>query len=103
MVQFLKITGKMLLLCKLPLYCCDVKYAHTVQEMKFSSKLQAFELLVEYVRLLISFEQKKLYLFLLFCSAKIPVKVNDEYNRTMWKSYTNTRHVLDLRIRKCFL
>ena len=65
----------MLLLCTLPLYCCDVKYAHTVQEMKFSSKLQAFEWLVEYVGLLISFEQKNYICFSYFAVRKYLLKL----------------------------
>ena len=80
-----------------------VKYAQLVLKTKFSSKLQACNFFVEYMRLLISFEQRILCLFLRFCSAKIPEKVINEYIRTISKTYTSTRHERDLCIRKCFL
>ena len=80
-----------------------VKYAQFVLEMKFSSKLQACNFFVEYMRLLISFEQRILCLFLIFCSAKILVKVSNEYIRTISKTYTSKRHERHLCIRKCFL
>ena len=50
-----------------------IKYVQFLLKMKFSSKLQACNFFVEYMRYLISFEQRILCLFLIFCSAKIPV------------------------------
>ena len=43
---------------------------------------------------LIKFALRILCLLLIFYSVKIPVKVNDEYIRTIWKSYANVRHAL---------
>ena len=64
-----------------------IKYAQFVLKMKFSS----------------TNEQRILCLFFTFCSAKITVKVINEYIRTISKTYTSTRHERDLCIRKCFL
>ena len=80
-----------------------VKYAQFVLKMKFSSKLQPCNIFVECMKLLISFEQRILCLFLRICSEKILVKIINEYIRTISKTYTSTRHERDLCIRKCFL
>ena len=59
-----------------------IKYAQFVLKMKFSSKLQACNFFIEYMRLLISFEQRILCLFLIFSRAKITVKViNEQYRK----------------------
>ena len=59
-----------------------IKYAQFVLKMKFSSKLQACNFFVEYMRLLISFKQRILCLFLIFSRAKITVKViNEQYRK----------------------
>ena len=59
-----------------------IKYAQFVLKMKFSSKLQACNFFVEYMKLLISFEKRILCMFLIFCSAKITVKViNEQYRK----------------------
>ena len=59
-----------------------IKYAQFVLKMKFSSKLQACNFFLEYMRLLISFKQRILCLFLIFCRAKITVKViNEQYRK----------------------
>ena len=57
-----------------------IKYAQFVLKMKFSSKLQACNFFVEYMKLLISFEKRIFCMFLIFCSAKITVNViNEQY------------------------
>ena len=59
-----------------------INYAQFVLKMKFSSKLQACNFFIEYMRLLISFEQRILCLFLIFSRAKVTVKViNEQYRK----------------------
>ena len=70
-----------------------IKYAQFVLKMKFSSKLQACDFFVEYLRLLISFEQRILCLFFIFCSAKITVKVINEYILEQYRKHTQARDI----------